>query len=70
MHKAGMEKKAWTVVQHSGHYAIFRSGTEKKTIDRPSDPEADAMFMRLREGMVVDERALQLFLRPKIVAKR
>ncbi len=64
-----MEKKSWTVVERSAQYAVFNCGGERKRIDTPSNPHDRLIFMSLQPGMILEQRSLQLFLRPRLLAK-
>lgn len=57
-----MKNRSWTVVQHSGQHMVLECGTERKDIQRPSDPVALKIFTALRPGQSIDDATLQHFL--------
>jgi len=60
----------WNVVSNSGEHLILERGTERMEIEKPEEPFAQEIFMKIVTGSTVSDVGVDLLVRPKKLPKR
>ena len=55
----------WSVVSNSGERLMIERGTERMEIEKPEEPFAKEMFVKIVTGSTVSEIGVELLTRPK-----
>jgi hypothetical protein len=59
----------WSVVSSSGDRLMIERGTERMEIEKPEEPFAKEMFMKIAIGSTVSDIGVELLTRPKKLPK-
>ena len=59
----------WNVVRSSGERLILERGTERMEIEKPEEPFAKEMFMKIVTFSTVSDIGVDLLIRPKKLPK-
>jgi hypothetical protein len=60
----------WNIVSNSGEHLILERGTDRMEIDKPEDPVALGIFMKIVTGSTVSEIGVELLMGPKKLPQR
>jgi hypothetical protein len=55
----------WNVVSNSGERLMIERGTERMEIEKPEEPFAKEMFMKIAIGSTVSDIGVELLTRPR-----
>ena len=59
----------WSVVSNSGERLMIERGTERMEIEKPEEPFAKEMFVKIVTGSTVSDIGVELLTRPKKLPK-